>query len=148
MTCILSCHWSLCVYLPFSPGRAPQSPPSNVYKRGGGLGGLLGFGWVGASKPQNPPAPYKHSLAVSCLGPWPEAQTAGGRRVPDGPDPPRLTPCRSVGVCGGMRVRVRGMALGLCAISPRWSGGGLDVRRRFRCKVSEKRTGGVRKARG
>ena len=62
MTCILSCHWSLCVYLPFSPGRAPQSPPSNVYKRGGGLGGLLGFGWVGASKPQNPPAPYKHSL--------------------------------------------------------------------------------------
>ena len=63
MTCILSCHWSLCVYLPFSPGRAPQSPPSNVYKRGGGLGGLLGFGWVGASQPQNPPAPYKHSLA-------------------------------------------------------------------------------------
>ena len=66
MTCILSCHWSLCVYLPFSPGRAPQSPPSNVYKRGGGLGGLLGFGWVGASKPQNPPAPYKHSLVASC----------------------------------------------------------------------------------
>ena len=60
---------------------------------------------------------------MSCLGPWPEAQTAGGRRVPDGPDPPRLTPCRSVGECGGMRVRVRGMALGLCAISPRWSGG-------------------------
>ena len=65
MTCILSCHWSLCVYLPFSPGRAPQSPPSNVYKRGGGLGGLLGFGWVGASKPQNPPAPYKHSLLMT-----------------------------------------------------------------------------------
>ena len=66
MTCILSCHWSLCVYLPFSPGRAPQSPPSNVYKRGG-LGGLLGFGWVGASKPQNPPAPYKHSLLLPPL---------------------------------------------------------------------------------
>ena len=51
---------ALCV--PAVQRRAPQSPPSNVYKRGGGLGGLLGFGWVGASKPQNPPAPYKHSL--------------------------------------------------------------------------------------
>ena len=53
---------ALCV--PAVQRRAPQSPPSNVYKRGGGLGGLLGFGWVGASKPQNPPAPYKHSLDV------------------------------------------------------------------------------------
>ena len=82
MTCILSCHWSLCVYLPFSPGRAPQSPPSNVYKRGGGLGGLLGFGWVGASKPQNPPAPYKHSLLhvvtnnAVCCGSWNAYDTA------------------------------------------------------------------------
>ena len=54
---------ALCV--PAVQRRAPQSPPSNVYKRGGGLGGLLGFGWVGASKPQNPPAPYKHSLKPS-----------------------------------------------------------------------------------
>ena len=47
---------------PFSPGRAPQPPPSNVYKGRGGLGGWLGLGWVGASKSQNPPAPYKRSL--------------------------------------------------------------------------------------
>ena len=47
---------------PFSPGRAPQPPPQMFMRGGGGLGGLLGFGWVGASKPQNPPAPYKRSL--------------------------------------------------------------------------------------
>ena len=39
---------------PFSPGRAPQPPLSNIYTGRGGLGGWLGLGWVGASKSQNP----------------------------------------------------------------------------------------------
>ena len=47
----------------------PPPPASNVYKRGGGLGGWLGLGWVGASKSQNPPAPYKRSLAHVHWGP-------------------------------------------------------------------------------
>ena len=39
---------------PFSPGRAPQPPPSNVYKRGGvWVGCLVLGGWV----PQNPKTP-------------------------------------------------------------------------------------------
>ena len=37
------------------------SPP-NVYKRGGGLGGCLGLGWVGASNPPYPPPPFNRSL--------------------------------------------------------------------------------------
>ena len=47
----------------------PPPPPSNVYKGRGGLGGWLGLGWVGASKSQNPPAPYKRSLPWTWMGP-------------------------------------------------------------------------------
>ena len=48
---------------PFSPGRAPQPPPppQMFIRGGGGLGGWLGLGWVGASKSQNPPAPYNEA---------------------------------------------------------------------------------------
>ena len=51
-----------------APGERLNPPPQMFIRGGGGagLGGLLGFGWVGASKPQNPPAPYKHSLDNTC----------------------------------------------------------------------------------
>ena len=53
MTCILSCHWSLCVYLPFSGERL--NPPPQMFIRGGGVwvGCLVLGGWV----PQNPKTP-------------------------------------------------------------------------------------------
>ena len=53
MTCILSCHWSLCVYLPFSGERL--NPHPQMFIRGGGVwvGCLVLGGWV----PQNPKTP-------------------------------------------------------------------------------------------
>ena len=54
---------------PFSPVRAPQPPPQMFIRGGGVLGGWLGLGWVGASKSQTPPAPYKRSLLPPAVAP-------------------------------------------------------------------------------
>ena len=86
---------------------------------GGGLGGLLGLGWVGASKPQNPPAPYKRSLVTIPsgylvggwvglrVGGWVSQNSGRASLIPPPPCPPSITkqwPASSAAVL--LRVRV------------------------------------------
>ena len=99
VTCILSCHWSLCAYLPFSGERL--NPPPQMFIRGGGVwvGCLVLGGWV----PQNPKTPqplinipWSPSQEPRCGG----VQERGSNAPPPPPQanfPPPLVPTRDAG---------------------------------------------------
>ena len=102
-----------------APGERLKPPLTCLQEGRGGLGGLLGLGWVGASKPQNPPAPYKRSLLGSprwqglCRQFRSSALCAQTLRPPRNRPPPALWPCWLLGA-------VRKLTHALC-LSMLWS---------------------------